>query len=112
MKRVLFSFLFVTCCVFSFALVTLPSIFSDNMVLQQNSKVKIWGWAKPFEEITVTTSWDNKSYWAQAPGNVSTTEKAPRGRQRPKHVVIKHVTCSVAPSGRVFKIGILPETIF
>lgn len=46
----------------AYALVTLPSIFSDNMVLQQNSTVKIWGWAKPYEEITVTTSWDNKSY--------------------------------------------------
>ena len=32
------------------------------MVLQQNSTVKIWGWAKAYEEITVTTSWDNKSY--------------------------------------------------
>ena len=42
--------------------VWMPSVFSDNMVLQQNSKVKIWGWAKPFEEITVTTSWENKSY--------------------------------------------------
>ena len=33
------------------------------------------------------------------PGNDATKEKAPRGRQRPKHVVIKHVTCSVAPFG-------------
>ncbi|MBP5584158.1 MAG: sialate O-acetylesterase, partial [Bacteroidales bacterium] len=71
MKRVLFSFLFVTCCVFSYALVALPSIFGDNMVLQQNSKVKIWGWAKPFEEITVTTSWDNKSYKVMTGNNMS-----------------------------------------
>ena len=38
---------------------------------------------------------------ALAPGNVATTEKAPRGRQRPKHVVIKHVTYSVALSGLI-----------
>ena len=38
---------------------------------------------------------------ALAPGNVATTEKAPRGRQRPKHVVIKHVTYSVALLGLI-----------
>ena len=36
--------------------------------------------------------------------------KALRGRQRPKYVVIKQVTYSVAPSGRVFKITFLCET--
>ena len=35
------------------------------------------------------------------PGNVATIEKAPRGRQRSKHVVIKHVTCSVALLGLI-----------
>lgn len=63
MKRnILLTVFFALWSLFSFALVTLPSIFSDNMVLQQNATVKIWGWAKPYEEITVTTSWDNKSY--------------------------------------------------
>ena len=41
--------------------VSLPAIFSDHMVLQQNSEVKIWGWGNPLEEITITTSWNNKS---------------------------------------------------
>ena len=63
MKRnILLTVFFALWSLFSFALVTLPSIFSDNMVLQQNATVKIWGWAKAYEEITVTTSWDNKSY--------------------------------------------------
>ncbi|MBQ4214708.1 MAG: sialate O-acetylesterase, partial [Bacteroidales bacterium] len=63
MKRnILLTVFFALWSLFSFALVTLPSIFSDNMVLQQNATVKIWGWAKPYEEITVTTSWDDKSY--------------------------------------------------
>lgn len=38
--------------------VALPAIFSDHMVLQQNSEVTIWGWANPGEEVTVTGSWD------------------------------------------------------
>jgi len=35
------------------AKVRLPSIISDNMVLQQGRPVTIWGWAEPGEEITV-----------------------------------------------------------
>jgi sialate O-acetylesterase len=32
------------------------------MVLQQNSFSKIWGWAKPQQEVKVSTSWNQKSY--------------------------------------------------
>ena len=39
---------------------------------------------------------------AQAPGSSATIKEAPKGRQRPKHVVIKHVICSVAPLGLLF----------
>src|SRR5687767_11112078 len=38
--------------------VSLPAIFSDHMVLQQNTEVTIWGWANPSEEVTVTGSWN------------------------------------------------------
>ncbi|UCE06145.1 MAG: hypothetical protein JSW07_21600 [bacterium] len=41
--------------------VTLPTIFSDHMVLQQNSEVTVWGWGKPLEEVTVIGSWDRKA---------------------------------------------------
>lgn len=44
------------------AKVTLPAIFTDNMVLQQRSDVKIWGTAKPGKAVKVTTSWDGKTY--------------------------------------------------
>ena len=33
--------------------ITLPSIISDNMVLQQKSSVKLWGWAEPGEELSL-----------------------------------------------------------
>ncbi len=54
-----------------FADVTLPSIFSEYMVLQQESKNLIWGWAYPNEKVTVSTSWgenvstitDNEGKW-------------------------------------------------
>jgi len=39
------------------AQLTLPAIFNDGMVLQQNSEVTIWGWGKPVQNVTVTCSW-------------------------------------------------------
>jgi sialate O-acetylesterase len=38
----------------------LPAIFSDHMVLQQNTNVPIWGWAKPGETIRITNNWDQE----------------------------------------------------
>ncbi|MEQ6121447.1 sialate O-acetylesterase [Reichenbachiella sp. MALMAid0571] len=41
--------------------VRLPSVFSSNMVLQQNKEVAIWGWASPAEKVKITGSWNNKT---------------------------------------------------
>ena len=35
--------------------VKLPAMMGDHMVLQQNSSVKLWGWADG-KKVTVTTS--------------------------------------------------------
>ena len=40
----------------SYAL-NVPSVISDNMVLQRNSAARVWGTAKPGEKISVTASW-------------------------------------------------------
>jgi sialate O-acetylesterase len=47
--------------------IVLPSVIGSNMVLQQNSRVKIWGWGNPLEKVFVTTSWDNKTDSAIVP---------------------------------------------
>lgn len=48
--------------------ISLPAIFSDHMVLQQNAEVTIWGWGKPNEVIKVTVSWDpQKEYSIKVP---------------------------------------------
>lgn len=44
------------------AKVKLPSVLSSNMVLQQQSNVKLWGEAKENSFVTIKTSWNNKSY--------------------------------------------------
>lgn len=57
--------LFIVFIIFSntiWANVSLPNIFSDNMVLQRNSEIKIWGWGNPKEEIKITPSWNNQEY--------------------------------------------------
>lgn len=48
----------------AFAKISLPSIFSDNMVLQQNSNVSIWGKAKANVKVTIHTSWNSEKYSA------------------------------------------------
>ncbi|KAA6303712.1 MAG: hypothetical protein EZS26_000263 [Candidatus Ordinivivax streblomastigis] len=44
------------------AKVILPTILGDNMVLQQQSHVKIWGKAKEKSNVTVKTSWNDNVY--------------------------------------------------
>lgn len=39
------------------AKIELPNIISDNMVLQQQVKVKLWGKSTPNSEISISTSW-------------------------------------------------------
>lgn len=41
--------------------VTLPAIFGDHMVLQQQCEITIWGWARALEPIVVITSWDRQA---------------------------------------------------
>lgn len=42
--------------------VSLSSVFTDNMVLQQQSDVPLWGKASAGEKVSVTTSWNNQNY--------------------------------------------------
>jgi len=42
------------------AVVTLPQFITDNMVMQQNSTMKLPGKAKPGSKVTVKTDWFEK----------------------------------------------------
>ncbi len=44
------------------AAIKLPSIFTDNMVIQQKSSVAFWGWASAGKTVSVTPSWNHKTY--------------------------------------------------
>ncbi|HEX9934276.1 MAG TPA: discoidin domain-containing protein, partial [bacterium] len=49
--------------------VRLPKIFTSSMVLQQNAKINVWGWADPGEAITVKGSWSSESADTTAGGD-------------------------------------------
>ncbi|TDG36009.1 sialate O-acetylesterase [Pedobacter changchengzhani] len=44
------------------AKIVLPGIFADHMVLQQQADVWIWGTAKISAAVSLTTSWNGKTY--------------------------------------------------
>lgn len=44
--------------VLSYGKILLPGIFTDNMVLQQNSDVAIWGWGNSSEVVKIVGSWN------------------------------------------------------
>ncbi|MCI0694583.1 9-O-acetylesterase [candidate division KSB1 bacterium] len=50
------------------AQIKLPAIFSDNMVLQRNAKIPIWGTAKPGQQITVKINQQRKTTKADRDG--------------------------------------------
>ena len=67
MKKLFICILWLYCCslyvnIEAEAKVSLPVIFGDNMVLQQNADVPLWGKAAPGKTVQVKTSWDKKSY--------------------------------------------------
>ena len=48
------------------AKVRLPHIISDNMVIQQQTEVRLWGWAQPGKTVKVTASWNSEAATAKA----------------------------------------------
>ena len=51
------------------AKVRLPHVICDNMVLQQQTDARLWGWAKPGKTVKVTTSWSSEAVTAKADKN-------------------------------------------
>jgi len=49
--------------------VSLPHVIGDNMVLQRDKPIKVWGWAAPGEEVSVQGSWQDS-------GSAATTADA------------------------------------
>ncbi len=61
-------FIILVYCLPATAQVSLPGFFGDNMVLQRNSPIPVWGWAKAGEKITVGFNRQIKSTKADKTG--------------------------------------------
>lgn len=70
MKRIFFLFVWLGTLLFAKAYAQSKlkpaSLFTNNMVLQQQSQAPVWGWYKANGMVSVTTSWNKKSYKVSA----------------------------------------------
>ncbi|CAN5605662.1 sialate O-acetylesterase [soil metagenome] len=56
----------IFCIQLAEAKVILPSVFSDNMVLQQKTNAAIWGTTGVGKTVSIITGWNNKKYTVTA----------------------------------------------
>lgn len=66
MKKLLFTLLLLWGALDMGAKVKLPALVGDNMVLQQQTDARLWGWAEPGATVRVTPSWNQQTVTAQA----------------------------------------------
>ncbi|WP_428232290.1 sialate O-acetylesterase [Flavobacterium sp.] len=90
LKRLLLFLFVVIADAALFAQVKLPALVADNMVLQQNAKVNLWGWASPNEKITIRLGWTNLpvAITADAKGNWKTAVDTPLAGEKPYDITI------------------------
>ena len=90
MKRILSAALAFLLCVSLNAKVELTPLFTDNMVFQQNCQAPVWGKAAPGAAVSVTPSWNGRSYrtTAGADGKWQVKIDTPKGSFRKYSVTI------------------------
>lgn len=83
-KRLLLFFILLMIQLSIKAQVKLPSLVGDNMVLQQNAKVNLWGWASPNEKISIRLGWSDSliETIANAEGNWKAAVDTPNGSEK------------------------------
>ena len=87
----------------------LPNVLSDNMVLQSNKDVNLWGWADAGKTVSITTSWTGtKAVTAKVgkDGRWKTTVRMPKASYTPLSITFTDgkdkVTLSNILSGEVW----------
>ena len=89
------------------AKVKLPHIICDNMVLQQQTDVRLWGWAQSGKSVKITTSWSNEvvSTKADKNGKWLAKVKTPKASYTPLSITFddgEPLTISNVLSGEVW----------
>ena len=107
MKKILTMLVLVAVAVSAQAKVRLPHLIGDNMVLQQQTDARLWGWAKPGKTVIVSTSWSDQKVTAKAgkDGRWLVTVRTPKAGYEPLSITFddgEAVTINNVVSGEVW----------
>lgn len=69
--------LFLVLCLKASASLRLPAIFGDNMLLQQNTEVSLWGWGIAGSSVSVAPSWTTNKIQTKVDSNGKWVLKLP-----------------------------------
>jgi sialate O-acetylesterase len=89
MKKTSIFLLFLCCAALARAEVKLPALFSDHMVMQADTPVPVWGWAKAGEEVTVAVGAESKVTTADADGKWKVMLEPLKGTDQPQMLTVK-----------------------
>ncbi|MCX6937965.1 MAG: sialate O-acetylesterase [Verrucomicrobia bacterium] len=82
--------------------VRLPAVLSSNLVLQQKSTVRLWGWAYEGETVLVETSWgEHAKATADKRGQWQVLIKTPAARPLNEGLRPEHITFTVPKENAV-----------
>ena len=76
-KRFILSILLALGTIIAKAEIKLPNIIGSNMVLQQNSKARVWGTANKNAKVEITTSWSSAKVSTTADNNGNFSAEIP-----------------------------------
>lgn len=90
MKKLIFALITILASVSAKAL-ELPDIIGDNMMLQQQTDAKLWGWAKPNSVVEINVSWNKQKLFrtANADGRWDVKVKTPAASYDNHSITIK-----------------------
>ena len=90
MTRIKLISLFLIVTFFSQAEIKLPAIFSDNMLMQQNTQVNIWGKADANKIVIISATWTENPVKTTADknGNWKTSIQTPKTDGKPQSITI------------------------
>jgi sialate O-acetylesterase len=90
MNRIKLIFMLMILAVFTHAEIKLPAIFSDNMLMQQNTQVNMWGKTDAGKTVSIKVSWTKKMVKtiADETGNWKTSFYTPTTDGKPQTITI------------------------
>ena len=86
--RIISSLLVIGLTTTAFAKIDMPSLFSDNMILQRNMPVKVWGKSLPKAKVEVAFASQNKTATADENGNWSLFLDNLKTSAQPKEMLV------------------------